>query len=160
MSTRFNKQTASDFGLIELEGTDTAINPIDNSLWKKYALYDYGWGRENGYYRTPILDYDSLMELILSSNQDDDVYGAAAIILDKFPNELLDTCEQVSHALNKTKEFKKLVSVFHLDLGVNQSPILGKTFEEIKRDSSRWRAISDVAKSKKSRWPALNWFKF
>lgn len=155
MSTRFNKQKASDFGLLELEGTDSAINPVDNSLWKKCALYDYGWGRENGYYRTPVLDYDGLLELILSSNQEDDVYGAAAIILDKYPDELLETCEQMNRSPSKTKEFQKLVSIFHLHLGVNNSPIVGKTVKEIEKDAYRWRAISEAAKSRKSRFPLL-----
>lgn len=107
MSTRFNKQKALDFGLLELEGTDSAINPIDNSVWKKCTLYDYGWGRENGYYRTPVLDYDGLLELILSSNQVDDVYGAAAIILDKYPDDLLVTCEQMKRSPSRTTELQK-----------------------------------------------------
>lgn len=152
MSTRFNKQKALDFGLLELEGTDSAINPIDNSVWKKCTLYDYGWGRENGYYRTPVLDYDGLLELILSSNQVDDVYGAAAIILDKYPDELLVTCEQMRRSPSRTAELQKMISVFHLHLGINHSPTIGKTVEEIEKDSCRWRAISDAAKPRKLRW--------
>ena len=160
MSTRFNKQKASDFGLLEIEGTDSAINPIDKTLWKKCTLYDYGWGRENGYCKTPILEYDGLLELILSSSQEDDVYGAAAIIMDKYPDELLETCERMSCCENKTIEFKKMTSVFQLHLGINHSPIIGKTVEEIEKDSYRWRAISDIAKEKKHRRPLLSWLKY
>lgn len=148
MSTRFNKQKASDFGLLDTEESDLAINPSDNSIWRKCMLYDYGWGRENGYCRTPILAYDGLLELVLFSNYEDDVYGAAAIILDEYPDELLDTCERMSCCQNSTSEFNKLATVFRLHLGMNYSPILGKSLEEIEKDACRWRAVSIVAKTK------------
>ena len=34
MSKRFNKRSASDFGLSDM-GSDTAVHPADGSLWKK-----------------------------------------------------------------------------------------------------------------------------
>ena len=152
MSTRFNKQEASDFGLLQTEESDLAINPADHSIWRKCALYDYGWGRENGYYKTPILAYDGLLELVLFSRHEDDVYGAAAIILDEYPNELLETCESMSSCHKRTSEFKKISSVFRLHLGINYSPIIGKTLEEIEKDACRWKAISTAAKEKNTRW--------
>ena len=148
MSTRFNKQKASDFGLIETEEPDLAINPADNSIWKKCALYDYGWGKENGYCKTPILAYDELLELVLWSRYEDDVYGAAAIILAEYPNELLETCESMSSCQNSTSEFNKMASVFRLHLGMNYSPITGKTFKEIEKDACRWKVISTAAKKR------------
>lgn len=49
MSFHFDKSKASDFGLIEKD-ENTAIDPRDNSIWKKCALYDFGWGAETGKY--------------------------------------------------------------------------------------------------------------
>lgn len=156
MSKRFNKQNASDFGLLEAEESDLAINPTDNSIWRKCVLYDFGWGRENGYYRTPILSYDGLLELVLLSSHEDDVYGAAAIILDEYPNELLDTCERMISCQNRTSEFNKIAVVFRLHLGTNYSPITGKKLEEIEKDACRWRAISNVTKAKNTRRTFFN----
>ena len=42
MSMRMNKSDAADFGLIPYE-ENKAINPKDNSIWEKKALYDFGW---------------------------------------------------------------------------------------------------------------------
>jgi hypothetical protein len=96
----------------------------------------------------------------LSNSQEDDVYGAAAMIMDKYPDELLATCEHMSGCKNKAIEFKKMAFVFQLHLGINHSPIIGKTVEEIEKDSYRWRAISDIAKEKKHRRPLLSWLKY
>ena len=94
MSKRFNKQYAKDFGLIS-NGNNTALDPTDGSLWTKTNLYDFGWEKENGYYKEPLPDFLSLFEITLCSNNDDDTYGAAAIILEKYPDELLIKCEQL-----------------------------------------------------------------
>lgn len=47
MSFHFDKSKASDFGLIEKD-EDTTIDPCDNSIWEKCALYDFGWGGGDG----------------------------------------------------------------------------------------------------------------
>ena len=76
MSMRFNKCNASDFGFI-LKDKNTAINPNDNSIWIKASLYDFGWGKENGFYKDPLPCFDSLFEIALYSTNSDDMYGAA-----------------------------------------------------------------------------------
>lgn len=50
MSTRFDKCEASDFGLEQLDAK-RATNPKDHTLWGKCKLYDFGWGKENGFYK-------------------------------------------------------------------------------------------------------------
>ena len=92
MSMRFNKCSASDFGLISNDA-NSAINPNDNSIWIKTALYDLGWGKENGYYKAPLPGFDILLELSLNSINREDMYGAAAMILETYPDELLRQCE-------------------------------------------------------------------
>ena len=66
MSIRFNKHNATDFGLISND-TTTAINPKDGSLWQKTNLYDFGWGKENGFHRVPLPGFETLLELVLYS---------------------------------------------------------------------------------------------
>ena len=80
MSIRFNKCIASDFGLIS-KNENIAINPIDNSIWIKTKLYDFGWGKENGFYKIPLPNFNTLLELALYSTNEEDMYGAAAVIL-------------------------------------------------------------------------------
>ena len=57
MSMRFNKESPEDFGLIPSEDSDIYVKPSDNSLWKKRNLYDFGWGKENGFYKLPLPNF-------------------------------------------------------------------------------------------------------
>lgn len=145
MSMRFNKCNASDFGFIS-NSTNTAIDPKDNSIWIKTALYDFGWGKENGFYKAPLPSFDTLFELALHSTNKDDMYGAAAIILEKFADELLCQCELLVNDRSRKKEFKKLVELFQLKLPINRCSVVQKTYEQIQNDYSRWKKISEIAK--------------
>lgn len=145
MSMRFNKSNASDFGFISND-TNTAINPNDNSIWIKAALYDFGWGKENGFYKAPLPSFNTLFELALYSTNRDDMYGAAAVILEKFADELLCQCEIFMNDRCRKKEFKKLVELFNLMLPINRCSVVRKTYEQIQNDYMRWKKISEIAK--------------
>ena len=144
MSMRFNKCDASDFGLI-LEDTNTAINPKDNSIWIKAALYDFGWGKENGFYKKPLPDFDVLFDIALYNANSEDMYGAAAVILEKFPDDLLCKCEIFMKDRFRRKEFKKMVDLFNLKLSMNRCSISGKTYDQIQSDYMRWKMVSEMA---------------
>lgn len=144
MSMRLNKSSASDFGLI-LKDTNTAINPKDNSIWVKAALYDFGWGKENGFYKYPLLDFDSLFKIALYSTNSEDIYGAAAVILDKFTDNLLCKCEIFMNDDLRKNEFKKMVGLFHLKSPLNKCSVVGKTHIQIQSDYARWKTVSEKA---------------
>ena len=149
MSNRFNKQSALDFGLFESDN-GLAVNPVDGSLWKKDRLFDFGWGAENGYYRVPLPDFSKLIDMVLSEDNDEDVYGAAAIIERQYSEELLTYCESIVHDSEKSRDFERISLVFHLSYPVNRCPINGKTHEEIHADSERWKRISEYTANSKS----------
>ena len=144
MSTRFNKQHAEDFGLIP-NGNNTALNPADSSLWTRTNLYDFGWGKENGYYREPLPDFLSLFEMTLYSNNKEDAYGAAAVILERYPDELLIKCERIMNDKIHKKDFQKLTAMFKLNIATNRSSVLNKTYAQVQSDFERWRKVSNVA---------------
>lgn len=148
MSTRFNKCDASDFGLLPL-AEDVATSPNDGSIWVKTELYNFGWGDENGYYRYPMPSFEKLFHLVLNSADEEDIYGAASVILKRYPDELLKQCEAIAENRGRTDDFGKLVKVFRLDSPVNRSPVLRKTYAQIQQDSRRWREIADLAKGVK-----------
>ena len=147
ISKRFNKQTPSDFGLIKADEEDCAINPNDNSRWMRCSSYDLGWGNEIGYYRVPLPCFSELLQILIESNDFDDIYGAAAIIIEKYPNDLLRYCEELFTPPVNKDSAKKLIKVLHLDQCINRSPIQGKTFEEITHDFTRWQEVSRRAQS-------------
>lgn len=147
MSTRFNKKTPHDFGLSQVEGSILAVDPKDGTLWEPCSLFDFGWGNENGYFKQPMLQYEELLLVVLSSEDRDDIYGAAAVILDQYPVELLYSCERFFSTSQYEKEARVLDKVFDLQRGFNMCPTMGKTLEEIHKDASRWQAIASIAKN-------------
>ena len=142
MSKRFNKQSAQDFGLIDLSN-GFAKNLLDGSVWQKTKLFDYGWGQENGYCKIPLPDYPELFSIVLSENDEEDVYGAAAIIERDYPEKLLEQCENMIKDSTRKKDLKKISRVFQLDYPINRCPIIGKSHSDIMSDSERWKKISE-----------------
>ena len=144
MSRRFNKRSAADFGLSDL-GDDMAVRSSDGSLWQKALLYDLGWGPENGYYRVPLPDFPQLMDIVLRSNDEEDAFGAAAMIERQYPELLLEHCEEMMIDPARAADFEKLVRIFRLHHHVNRCPIAGKQSDEIRSDSERWSRIAESA---------------
>lgn len=144
MSRRFDKRTASDFGLSDL-GDGMAVRPSDGSLWQEALLYDLGWGPENGYCRVPLPDFPQLMDIVLRESDEEDVFGAAAMIERQYPELLLERCEEMMMDPARAADFEKMVRIFRLYHPVNRCSIEGKRYEEIRSDSERWNRIAETA---------------
>ncbi len=144
MSKRFNKHNAEDFGLKPID-TKTAFNPTDDSYWIKTDLYDFGWGKENGYYKEPLPDFLSLFDITLHSKNWDDVFGAAAVILKLYPDELLVKCEELMIDKKHKRDFQKIAEIFKLKDITNRSSVINKTFFQIQNDYERWYKVSCMA---------------
>lgn len=108
-------------------------------------MYDLGWGKENGYYKEPLLGFDALLDLVLHSENNEDMYGAAAVILDQFADNLLCQCEIYMNDRHRKKDFEKFVKVFNLKSSTNRCSIVGKTYEQIQSDYARWKIVSELA---------------
>lgn len=145
MSMRFNKCCASDFDLIA-RGENEAYNPLDGSTWRKTELYDFGWGNENGFYRLPLLGFDKLFDLVLNSKNEEDRYGAAAMILKVYGDKLLEKCEMLISDSKRSAEFCKVAKVFQLQYPFNRGSIDKKTYDQVQNDYERWKKIAEKAK--------------
>ena len=86
MSCRFNKQSPNDFGLKYENGV--FYSKKDNSIWRICDLYDFGVGRENGFYKEPLPNFEGLVKILLDSSDKEDRYGAAAIIIYNYIDDL------------------------------------------------------------------------
>ena len=148
MSYRFNKRTYSDFGLEKGESPDEYLNPKNKTVWIPCKLFDFGWGREIGFYRKPLPEYDTLFTLVIESQVFEDIYGASAIIMDKHSDELLVSCERILLENTDTGTLRRLIEVFHLDVGVNRSTVKGKSYSDVLHDYARWKAVSEKINQK------------
>ena len=143
MSKRYNKKTLEDFGLIQTKDPEVFKLPSDSSLWKRRSLYDFGWGKENGFYRIPLPKFDGLVKLILHSKLEENKYGAAALILDDFGEELLLFCEEILKDRERAQKYLEFFRILHLEIPINRSMTWGKTLKQINQDSEKWKKISD-----------------
>ncbi|MBP3576092.1 MAG: hypothetical protein J6J55_06300 [Paludibacteraceae bacterium] len=143
MSFRFNKQSPQDFGLIYQNGK--FYNEKDGAEWKQCVLFDLGWGEENGYYKVPLASFEKLMQLVLSDDDIEDSYGAAAMIQKVYPTALkmyLQTliCQKVH--FQDRKKLKKLNQFFRLQRGLNLTYIAGMTKDEAEKENAAWQEIA------------------
>lgn len=63
MSRKFDKQSPSSFELEYSNGKFISLK--DGSEWVQCHLYDYGWGKENGFYKKPLGSFNELINLLL-----------------------------------------------------------------------------------------------
>jgi len=91
LSFRFNKRTPDDFGLVQSEeDADILIDKVDSSQWVFQQSYDFGWGNENGFMRMPELDFEQLWYILINLAIEDNIYGCAHKVMEKYPDNLLE----------------------------------------------------------------------
>ena len=149
LSFRLNKENPSDFGLIGPNDEGFYIRIIDGSIWQSRKLYDNGWGQENGFVRIPYLDFKSLVEIVLNSEDQEDRLGAAEIIIEDHPDELLQYCEHIFIESDKSniEKNRSFFKILNLKQPYNRSVTLNQRSEEIEKQHFRWKAIAkNVAK--------------
>jgi hypothetical protein len=146
----YNKNKPEDFGLTRTQGNDKIyLCESDRSEWVKKELYDFGWGNENGYVRMPQLGFEDLLFLLENSELQDNLYGSAYILVDEYPDKLLDYLYDLvdQENIQNNERFKRIARVLRLETSINRSKTLGKTLTEIKSDYEKWRFLSERAKS-------------
>ena len=138
MSRRFNKNKPEDFGFIVQDGI--IFSPTDHAIWKPKNLYDFGWGRETGFYKTPLPEFPELIRIILEETDEEDVYGSAAIIIEMYPEDLLIYLESLETLTQNMKD--KLNKVFILSKPINRTFKKQMSLEEVRIEYERWLNIS------------------
>ena len=146
MSMRFNKQSPSDFGLKYDNGKYISLK--DGSEWVQCQLYDYGWGKENGYYKKPLGSFEKLMELVFDFTDEEDSYGAASIIEDIYPNELKKYLLELMLHQPSRKMKNRLCNLFKLNFPTNRTFNENYSFEENEIEYQEWKKISDFYSKK------------
>ena len=141
MSTHFNKTNPSDFGLECIDGK--YIRREDGTEWVPRELYDLGWGREVGFYKVPLGSFDELINIVVNTADEEDMYGATAIIDEMYPKELkLYLLNLMSQTVPDSVK-KRLNEAFCLHRELNRTASVGMTLTEIKEEYDQWMMIAD-----------------
>lgn len=146
MSMRFNKQNPSDFGLKYVNGKFISLK--DGSEWGQCQLYNYGWGKENGYYKKPLGSFGELLKLVLDFSDDEDSYGAASIIEDMYPNELKRYLLEFMSQQPSRKIKTRLNNLFKLNFSINRTFNKDHSFEKNEIEFQEWKKISEFYSKK------------
>lgn len=144
MSKRFNKTSCSDFNLYEKDGK--YYSKYDGSEWVPCFLYDFGWGRENGFYKVPLGDFLDLIKIVLDKSDKEDSYAAASIIVDIYAPELKSFLLDLINTYNKSIDYVRLNSIFNLDVPLNRTLNDEMNLQSIEKEYSDWKYISQYFK--------------
>jgi hypothetical protein len=154
MSRKFNKHNPEDFGLCKNECGELFLMS-DRAVWKPRQLYDFGWGQENGFYRTPILAFEELFSLGVESHDEDNVFGAAIVLTEDYAEELLVKLENLIRGpIADIARYRKFFEVLKLDLPYNRCSTIGKSVSEINKDFERWKKIAEYVSNI---WQNISW---
>ncbi len=150
-STRFAEDKPEDYGLKSVDGEEYFLDKNDNR-WVAEKMWDKGWGNENGYVRLPLLTVDELWELLTKSDIQENIRGSAEFLERRFPDELKSKLTALFSSKGKLdrKLSKRLSNLQGLKSGANSSGILGKSYDEIKKDAEDWKNLKDSYESLKT----------
>jgi len=140
MSKKFNKTLCSDFNLYEKNGK--YFSNYDESEWIPCFLYDFGWGRENGFYKVPLGDFYDLIKIVLDKNDEEDSYAASSIIVDKYSYEFKLFLLDIIQTNRQNVDYERLNVIFKLDVPINRTIKDGMDLKSIEKEYSDWELIS------------------
>ena len=138
-----NNPKPEKYGLSKSLNKDIYILRSDGSQWVEKDMYFFS--NEHipgyGYMRLPELNFQELWFLLMNSKISDNLYGAAGLILVKYPELLLEKVEKLLFS-NKNVEIDrktmKALIILKLEDPINRFKVIGKHLTEIKADYERW----------------------
>jgi hypothetical protein len=139
MSVNFNAKSPEEFGFSETPDKDGTY--IDSSKWIPKNLYDFGWDEEFGMMRLPKLEFKDLWLLLIKSNNWENQYGAAHLLLTEYPDMLLDRMIRVftDPDFKFTPHILKVMQILKLNEGNNKSTLLNKDPSVIESEAEKWQ---------------------
>ena len=160
MGRRLNPKEPERFRLSYDNAIDTYRDMDDGSYWQACTLFDFGWGDEPGYFKLFLPSTEELVELLLTSDIEDDYYGAASVLMDGAADETLPYLEAALQDKGRYPLAARRLTAVGLSRAVNRSEIVGKSIERVQADFARWQALADeivrkTEKQKTSGWRAL-----
>lgn len=96
--------------------------------------------------RIPELNFEQLWYIFINSAIEDNIYGCAHIIMEKYPDKLFEVLTGIFETnQNIDMRLKEAFKILKMQDARNRSEILGKSFVEIEEDFKKWKDISDMA---------------
>jgi hypothetical protein len=122
----------------------------DGSIWKAIELYDLGWGKEKGYYRTPMPSKEELFEMAFPTfqkNKFEDTFnywGSISVLWDEYCDFLLEKLkEQIQ--INSIFKIIHKETIMYIDseLDVSEAIISKLSDKKIVENVKKWKQIKE-----------------
>jgi hypothetical protein len=150
--TKTIEQLRKKFKLLDkdvINWTEIYVDIATDDQWLYYRVDTYLQG--GGYpifAKQPLLDTKQLIQLSITSLNDDEVFAACRTLVDneatkkfEFRADLINELERID---DKQRQ-QKIISLTGLDNPLNRRETVGKSFEEINNDSNFYRDIAKRA---------------
>lgn len=148
-TTRFIPIDFKKYGFKIIDGNKLILES-DNSIWEAIELYDLGWGKEKGYYRTPMPDKNELYKMAFPVSVKNDFesrfnyWGSITVLLDKYCDFLL---ERMSEEFKINRKFldKHKETLLYIDSELNISDALLNRLSDKKliQNIKKWKKIKE-----------------
>ena len=128
----------------------TYLDPVTGDSWFYYSIDSSRHGGGTAVFgKLPLLKGESLIDLVITSEYDDEVFAACKMLVENeevknidFRLNLICRLEQLN---NKSKRIS-IIEYTNLDSSLNRRGILGKPYDQIVSDVKYFKDISERAK--------------
>ena len=141
------------FSLLPNEGKDWALTYLDTVTGEKWSSYTVDSSSHGGgtriFGKLPLPDTEKLIDIVITSRHDDEVFAAGRMLLENeelegkdFRLSLIDKLEQ----LNDRSKQISIIEYTDLDSPTNRRDIVGRSYNQIISDANYYKDIAQRPK--------------
>ncbi|MBB6325271.1 hypothetical protein FHS59_000886 [Algoriphagus iocasae] len=142
-------QLESQFDQVDQNETEWTITYMDKETGDKWLSYrvdsEYHGGGNPVMCRLPIPDTNKLIDIALQTENEDEVFAACRTLVNyeqlkniDFRSDLINRLEDLK---NKERR-KRIIELTGLDSPINRREIVGKTSDQVDKDSKHFQGIA------------------
>ena len=152
-TTRFIPIDYKQYGFKVIDD-NTILLEKDGSIWKSAKLYDLGWGRENGFYRTPMPKKEELFFMVFPKEIKNDFeerfnyWGSISIMLDEYCDFLLEKIsnELIVNKKNFIDKYENALLYINAELNVSDNLIDRLADKKLASNCKKWKQLNEEFK--------------
>ena len=148
-TTRFVPIDYKKYGFKVIDD-NTIVLEQDGSIWKSINLYDLGWGREKGFYRTPMPNEEELFSMSFHKDIKNDFeekynyWGSLAVLLYDYCDFLLEKISKEIRAnKNFVDEYKSTLLYINSELNVSDNLIDRLSDKKMAFNCKKWKQMNE-----------------
>jgi len=147
------REMEEQFSLIPDEENNWAkiyLDTVTGEKWRSYTLDSSSHGGGTPVFgKMPMPETEKLIDIIVTSKYEDEVYAASRILVENEETKGTDFRLTLINKLEQLNDKSRQISIIEytdLDSPLNRKDILGKSYDEIISDANYYKDIADRSK--------------